>query len=128
MIEWYTWTLAAVATLAGVVCLVAGFAGKPPGDVTVGSIALVEVGLLAQLVIAIVAPLVGNPPVGDVVEFWAYLVTAVVIPPAAVFWGLIERSRWSTVILGVAALAVAVMIVRMQQVWSGHAPFIQAGA
>lgn len=127
MIEWYSWALAGIAAVAGLVCLVAGASGRLPGDVTVGAIAIVEAGLLANAVIAIVAPLAGNPPVGDAVEFWVYLVTAILIPPAAVFWGLVERTRWSTVILGIAALAVAVMVVRMQQVWAGHAPFIQAG-
>lgn len=124
MIEWYTWVQAAVAALAGIVCLGAGFAGRKPGDLTVGTVALVELLLVVQIVAAIVAPAVGNPCAGDPVEFWAYLVTAVIIPPAAVFWGLVERNRWSTVILGVAALTVGVMVVRMQQIWAGNAPFL----
>ena len=40
------------------------------------------------------------------------------LPPAAVFWALIERNRWSTVILGVACLAIAVMVYRMYQIWT----------
>jgi general stress protein CsbA len=44
-------------------------------------------------------------------------VTAVLIPPLAILWGLVDRSRWSTVVLGVAVLAVAVMLYRMQQIW-----------
>ena len=63
--------------------------------------------------IAIIAPLAGNPPTGSLLEFWVYLVSAALIPPAAVGWALLERSRWSTVIMGVAALAVAVMVWRM---------------
>jgi hypothetical protein len=35
-----------------------------------------------------------------------------------VFWALLERSRWSTVIMGVATLAVAVMVWRMQVIWT----------
>lgn len=124
MIDWVSWGSAAIAAIAGIVCLVAGFAGRKPGDVTVGAVALVELLLIVQAVIAIIAPFAGNPPAGDLVEFWAYLVTAIIIPPAAVFWSLIERNRWSTVVLGVAACAVGVMIFRMQQIWSGHAAFI----
>jgi hypothetical protein len=49
------------------------------------------------------------------------VITALLIPPAAVFWALIERnSRWSTVVLAVAALSIAVMLVRMHQIWTGH--------
>ena len=68
--------------------------------------------------IAIVAPFAGNPPTGSLLEFWVYLVSAVLLPPAAVFWALLERSRWSTVIMGVAALSVAVMVWRMQVIWT----------
>jgi hypothetical protein len=32
-------------------------------------------------------------------------------------WALVDRSKWSTVILGVASLAVAVMVYRMTQIW-----------
>jgi hypothetical protein len=35
-----------------------------------------------------------------------------------VFWALIERTRWSTVVLGVAGFAIAVMVVRMAQIWA----------
>ena len=40
------------------------------------------------------------------------------IPPAAIFWALVDRGRWSTVVCGVAALAVAVMVFRMFQIWT----------
>ena len=87
-------------------------------DWTVGSLALVELLLVVQVVAAIVGPLAGNPPTGDLLEYWVYLVSAVLLPVGAVLWALMERSRWSTVILGVAALAVAVMIWRMQVIWT----------
>ena len=51
-------------------------------------------------------------------QFYVYLISALLIPPLAVFWALIERTRWSTVVLGVAAFAIAVMVVRMQQIWA----------
>lgn len=118
MITWFTIAQVAVAVAVGVVAVVAGLMGRRPGDVTVGGMALILVLLLAQVVVAIVAPLTGNAPVGSVLEFWVYLVSAVLLPPAAAFWALIERSRWSTVIMGIAALSVAVMIWRMQVIWT----------
>ena len=117
MIEWFTWVQVAVAVVAGLLCLGFGFAGKRPADLTMGSLLLVELLLIVQLVVAIIQPAVGNPPRGSALEFWVYLISAVLIPPAAGFWALVERSRWSTVILGVAALAVAVMVYRMEQIW-----------
>ncbi|MGA0568743.1 hypothetical protein ACO2Q7_15540 [Rathayibacter sp. KR2-224] len=117
MIEWFTAVQVIVAVLAGILCLVIGFAGRPPNDLTLGSIALVELLLLAQLVVTIVAPLVGNEPRGSLGEFYIYLVSALLLAPAGGFWALIERTRWSTVVLGVVGLALAVMLYRMGQIW-----------
>ncbi|WP_442575213.1 hypothetical protein ACSBPH_15520 [Microbacterium sp. F51-2R] len=118
MILWFTYVEVAVAVVAGLVCLILGLIGRRPSDWTVGALALVELLLIVQVVIAIVAPLAGNPPTGSLLEFWVYLVSAVLLPPLAVGWALVERSRWSTVIMGVAALAIAVMVWRMQVIWT----------
>lgn len=118
MITWFTIALVALAVVVGLACVIAGLAGRRPGDVTVGGMALILLLLVVQVVLAVVAPAAGNPPVGSALEFWVYLVSAVLLPPAAVLWALIERSRWSTVIMGIAALAVAVMVWRMQVIWT----------
>ncbi|MGA7147236.1 MAG: hypothetical protein WBX17_01955 [Microbacterium sp.] len=118
MILWFTIAQVAVAVVAGVLCVIAGLAGRRPSDLTVGALALVELLLIGQIVIAIIAPLVGNPPSGSALEFWVYLISAALLPVAGVGWALLERSRWSTVIMGIAALAVAVMVWRMQVIWT----------
>lgn len=118
MIEWFAWTQVAVAVVAGLLCLVLGLAGRVPNDLVLGSLALVELLLLAQVVVALVAPAAGNPPTGSLLEFWVYLVSAVLLPPAAALWALVDRGRWATVVCGVAALAVAVMVYRMFQIWT----------
>ena len=118
MILWFTIVQVVVAVAAGLFCLIAGLAGRRPSDWTVGSLALVELLLIVQVVIGIIAPLAGNPPSGSLLEFWVYLVSAVLLPIGAVVWALLERSRWSTVIMGVAALSIAVMVWRMQTIWT----------
>lgn len=118
MILWYTIVTVIAAVAAGVLGVVLGLAGRRPGDVTVGALAVVELLLIAQVVIAVVAPLAGNPPSGSLLEFWVYLVSAALLPPAGVVWALVERSRWSTVIMGIAALAVAIMVWRMHVIWT----------
>lgn len=118
MILWFTVVQIAAAVLAGLFCIVIGLVGRRPSDYTVGSLALVELLLIAQVVVAIIAPLAGNPPTGDLLEYWVYLVSAVLLPIGAVLWALMERSRWSTVVLGVAALAVAIMLWRMNVIWT----------
>jgi hypothetical protein len=118
VILWFTIVQVGVASAAGLLALIAGLAGRRPGDVTVGSLALIELLLVAQIVVAIVAPFAGNPPSGSALEFWVYLVSAALIPPAAVFWALLERSRWSTVVMGVAAASIAIMVWRMHVIWT----------
>jgi hypothetical protein len=122
VIEWLTVAQVAIAVTAGLLCLVLGLAGRKPSDLTLGATALVEVLLLVQLVVSIVSPAVGNEPTGDALEFGLYLGSAILLPIGAGFWALVDRTKWATVILGVANLAIAVMVYRMHQIW-----FVQGG-
>lgn len=117
MIEWFTTIAIIVSVIAGLAALVLGGIGRKPDDFTVLPTAAVALVLLVQIVIGIVAPFTGNQPTGDIVEWWIYLVTALVLPVAAIAWALVDRTRWATVVMGVASLAVAVMVFRMNQIW-----------
>ncbi len=118
MIDWFSWLQIGVAVLAGLFALVVGLAGRKPDDFSLGAVLLLEVLLVAQLGVAIAAPAFGNAPTGNPLEFYTYLVSAILLLPLAGFWALVERTKWSTVILGVAALAVAIMLYRMLQIWT----------
>ncbi len=118
MIFAFTIVQVVIAAIAAVLCVVLGLAGRKPSDLTLGAVALIELLLLAQLVVVLIAPAVGNPATGSIVEFYVYLVSALLIPALAVFWALLERTRWSTVVLGIAAFAIAVMVFRMYQIWA----------
>jgi hypothetical protein len=122
VIPWLTATEIGLSVVVGLLCVVLGLAKRKPDDISLGATLLVELALIVQIVVAIVAPLTGNGPTGNPVEFWIYLGTAALLPPLGVIWGLIERTRWSTVVLGVASLAVAVMLYRMNVIW-----FVQLG-
>ncbi|WP_291057626.1 hypothetical protein [Herbiconiux sp.] len=117
MIEWFTIVQVSVAVAAGLLCVILGLSGRKPTDLSMGATALVELLLIIQLVIAIASPAFGNNPSGSLLEFYIYLISAVLLPAAGGFWALIERSRWSTVILGAVCLAVAVMVYRMNVIW-----------
>ena len=118
MIEWFTYLQLAVATVAGLLCVGLGLAGRKPTDLSMGATLLVELLLIAQLVVALVAPLTGNQATGSLLEFYTYLISAILLPLGGGVWALIERSRWSTVILGLINLSVAVMLYRMLQIWT----------
>ena len=118
MILWFTIVQLVVAIATGLLGVVLGLAGRKPSDITIGATALVELLLVVQLVVAILAPLFGNTPTGSPLEYYLYLGGALVIPPLAILWSLIESTRWSTVVLGVASLSVAIMLYRMWQIWT----------
>jgi hypothetical protein len=115
----------AVATTIIVSSLVvAAFSGlmavldRPPGPLHLLGLAIVEVTLLVQAVVATGKMFTGDRP-DDMPTFVGYLLTAVLVPPLAVLFGWAERNRWGSVILAVASLVVPGLVVRLQQVWSG---------
>ena len=94
---------------------------RPPSWWSVGTAIAVETALLVQLISSIVLVSGGATAVGDVWEFFGYIITALLIPPAAVIWAVFERTKWSTLVIALSALTVAIMVVRMWQIWSGNA-------
>jgi hypothetical protein len=119
MLEWGYQFQLAFASLVGVFALILGIFKRAPSWWSVGSVALIEALLLVQLIASIVQVVQGQQAVGDTVEYFGYIITALVVPPAAIAWAVIERTRWSTLVLGVSGLTVAVMLVRMWQIWTG---------
>lgn len=117
MIAWFGYVTIAVALITAVMCAVQGLRKQAPNDYTMGATALVALLLVVQVVISIVAPLAGNVPVGDALEFWMYLIVALALPIGAGFWALIDRTRFANLVLAVVGLSVAVMTYRMLVIW-----------
>ncbi len=117
MIEWVTWVIVAVAIVQALLAVGFAIAGSPPNDYTLGLTLLLAFAMIAQVIITVSLQVSGVSPTGDIVEFWAYLGTALLLAPAAIVWGLIERSRWSTVALAVVGFSLAVMEYRMHEIW-----------
>ncbi len=103
--------------ILGTVVSIAGIAKAKLNDWFLAAAALTFATLIVQIVASIIAPIAGNGPSGDIWEYWTYLITAVVLPPAATIWAFMERGRWSVTIIGIGILAVAVMVYRMHQIW-----------
>jgi hypothetical protein len=117
VIEWFAWFQVVIASVAGLLAFWFALRKTGPNDYTLGLAVLVGILLIVQIVISIAAPFMGNSPTGDLLEYWMYLITAVLMVPAAVIWALVERSVVSNVILGVVGASIAVMVARMHQIW-----------
>ena len=120
MLEW--WYLAQVwfGVGAGSLVLIMGLLGRIPSGFSLALIAISEFGLLMQLVASTTLVVLGQRAKIDTWEFFGYLIVALMVPVAAAIWALIDRNRWSTVVMGAGVLTVVVMLVRMHQIWSGE--------
>lgn len=117
MWEWLTWSIVAIALVQALASTGFAIAGAPPNDYTLGATALLGLLILGQVGVTVFLQVSGTTPSGDIVEFWAYLGTAVVLAPGAIIWGLIERTRWSTWALALVGFSLAVMVYRMHEIW-----------
>ncbi|WP_229053867.1 hypothetical protein [Aeromicrobium sp. Leaf350] len=81
-------------------------------------VSVLELLLIALLVGGSIA-LAGTERDVDGVLFISYLVTTLVIPPAAILWGVAEKSRWGSGVVVVAMLTVAVLVIRVLGIWQG---------
>ncbi|MFM6977440.1 MAG: hypothetical protein ACKOWR_01800 [Micrococcales bacterium] len=116
---WLLVTQEVVASAVGSIGLLLGMAKRKPSLISIGALALVELLLFVQLVVSIILVAGGERAKTDTVEFFSYLVVALIVPIGAGFWAMVERTRWSTMVLGVAGFTVAIMLARMEQIWFG---------
>jgi hypothetical protein len=119
MLEWWYQTQLWFGVVAGLLLVVMGLIGRKPSGFSLALIAGSEFGLLMQLIASITLVILGERAKLDTWEFFGYLIVALMVPVAAAIWALIDRNRWSTVVMGAGILTVTVMLVRMQQIWSG---------
>jgi drug/metabolite transporter (DMT)-like permease len=113
----YFWIICA----AGLLCAAAGVVfflrKEPPNDITLLGAGAVLLATLVYAAAGIIRPLVGDSARGNVPEFWAYMITQISIPVAGAWWALVERTRWSNLILAAVGLVGIVMAARMNQIW-----------
>ncbi|MBD8058543.1 hypothetical protein IC607_06140 [Cellulomonas sp. JH27-2] len=78
--------------------------------------AVVEAVLVVQGVIA-AAVLATKDHDVDAALFWGYVVVQLIVLPIAAAWAFAERTRWSSVVLLVAALTTGFLEYRLWQIW-----------
>lgn len=122
MVEWLFQVLLWLSVAVGAALVVLGLIGLKPSGYLILSLAAVEVSLVVQLAVSVGMVFAGSQAVVSTIEYFGYLLVALLIPVAGGIWALAERTRWSTVIMGAAALTISVMLVRMWQIWSGNYP------
>ena len=106
--------LAGVSVVWGIVTAIAD---KPPGKAQLLFAAGVWLVTLVQSIIAGVRLAAGFRPQSPA-TLLGYLIGIVLLIPVAWFWANSERTRYSGVVLAVAALAVLAMTLRLLTLWT----------
>ena len=92
--------------------------GRGPDRALLVGVLILEAFALA-LVGTAIARLAGGSRAHEMVTFVGYLIVFVLVPPAGLLLARAEPTRWGTVIILVVGLVEAVLVVRLQQVWTG---------
>ena len=120
VIEPLTYVVVALAFLLFVGAVYYAVKDRLVDDRLLAVAGLVEIGLLVLLVLG----LTGLGHITDSTEkatFVAYLITLPLIPIGTALLTIKEKSRWAMGSMAVGAFGVAVMAVRLQQIWNSYA-------
>lgn len=85
----------------------------------VPTLVLLELGLLVQAVLDLVALARGHH-LREPVTHLAYLVTCLALVPVVAVQTRGDDGRWSALLLAVAMVVLAVLVVRLQTTWRDH--------
>lgn len=113
----YFYAVLVVGIISTLCCVVAGIRRFGPNDITILSVVAVEAALLVYTVASIIGAVAGRGPAGPAWEFWGYVLTALIVPVAAVYWSLMERTFWSNFVLAAPGFVCIVLMARMNQIW-----------
>ncbi|MGW7266674.1 hypothetical protein [Streptomyces sp. NPDC054842] len=119
MLDALTVATAVAALVLAAWCGWAAYRDQPTKDWHFIGMAVVSLLALAQLVVGVVQLSRGEKPEQGTTIFVAYLLGAVACVPAAGFMSLAERTRWGSVTVAAGGAVLAVLEVRLYDIWGG---------
>jgi hypothetical protein len=119
MLDALTVAVAVTALALAAWCGFAAYRDQPTKDWHFIGMAVVSVLALAQLVVGIVQLARGEKAEEGSVIFVSYLIGSFAAVPAAGFLSLTERTRWGSVTVAAGAVVLAVLEVRLYDIWKG---------
>ena len=117
VISWLAYSVVILAGIAMIWGLITAVANKPPGKAQLLFAAFLELIVVAQSLIAGFGLVTGFRP-AELATTIGYLIGIVIMIPVAWLWANSERTRFSGVVLAVAALAVLGMTLRLLELWT----------
>ncbi|MHC5902952.1 hypothetical protein ACVNF4_03415 [Streptomyces sp. S6] len=105
------------ALLLAAWCGWAAYRDQPTKDWHFIGMAVVAVLAVVQLVVGVVQLARGEKPEQGTTIFVAYLLGAFACVPTAAFMSLAERTRWGSVTVAASGVVLAVLEVRLYDIW-----------
>jgi hypothetical protein len=118
MIGWLSTAIIVLGVAIGLYATVLAVRRRGIDDPLLITVVVLELLLIVQTVSGLVSLASLDRDI-DTASFVGYLVGCVLLPPVAVLWALAERSRWGSAVLAVLGPTIAVMTVRLLQIWDG---------
>lgn len=119
MFDALTLVTGVAALLLAAWCGWAAYRDQPTKDWHFIGMAVVTVLALVQLVVGIALLARGEKPEQGTTIFVAYLLGSFACVPAAGFMSLAERSKWGSVTVAAGGVVLAVLEVRLYDIWGG---------
>lgn len=116
MVGWLVGVVIALALVSTGWGILTAALNKPPGYAQLSAATVLELATVAQSAVAFVRIGQGAHPT-EFATTIGYLIGILVLMPAAGFWALGERTRFSGLVLAVAAFAVLAMTLRLLVLW-----------
>ncbi|CAB4846555.1 unannotated protein [freshwater metagenome] len=109
-----------IALVIAAVCAVLAVMKKSTPMVVLALVGILEAAI-AVLAIAMVLEWGSAQGPAEPFVYLGYLLMCLATPPAMVWWARGEPGRWGSGVLAVAGLMLPVLLLRLQQVWTGRA-------
>src|SRR5262245_18969139 len=119
MLDALTVATAVTALLLAAWCGWAAYRDQPAKDWHFIGMAVVTLLALVQLAVGVVQLARGEKPEQGTTIFVAYLLGALACVPVAGFMSLAERTRWGSLTVVAGGVVLAVLQVRLYDIWGG---------
>lgn len=118
MIGWLSTTIIVLGVVVGLYALFLALRDRAIDDPLLIGVVVLELLLIVQAVSGFVSLASLDRDI-DTASFIGYMLGCLLLPPVAVLWALAERTRWGSAVLALLGPSIAVMTVRLVQIWEG---------
>ncbi|MFF1380191.1 hypothetical protein [Streptomyces sp. NPDC058308] len=119
MVDALTIAVSVAALALAAWCGFAAYRDQPTKDWHFIGMAVVTLLATVQLIVGIVQLARGEEADQGTTIFVSYLIGAFACVPAAGFMSLVERSRWGSLTVAAGGVVLAVLEVRLYDIWGG---------